>query len=71
MSAKRCQRCGEVVEFDTASNEDSSVMQLLELVDGALEVVALWNATSPAQKKWQANWIKKAKEVGASFDDGF
>ena len=71
MSVKRCPRCNEVVEFDAASNEDSSAMQLLELVDGALEVVALWKATSPDQKKWQANWIKKAKEMGASFDDDY
>lgn len=71
MSAKRCPRCNEVVEFnvgiDMAGKEDSGSVQLLELVDGALDVVALWNATSPAQKKWQANWIKKAKELGASF----
>ena len=71
-NAKRCPRCNEVIDFNVDhGEEDTSVVQLLELVDGALEIVALWKAESPAQKEWQANWIKKAKEMGVSFDDDF
>ena len=72
MTAKRCPRCNEVVGINVDyGKEYSSLFQLLELVDGALEIVALWKAESPAQKRWQAAWIKKAKEMGASFDDDF
>jgi len=58
MQAKRCPRCNEVVGFDVAeSPNDTQAMKLLELVDGALEVIAIWKAESPAQKQWQQEWI--------------
>ena len=68
MQAKGCPRCNEVVEFDQAEDYDSGSVQLLELVDGALEIVAIWKAESHAQKQWQQEWIRKAKKLGASFD---
>lgn len=39
---------------------------LLELVDGAYEIVELFNPKSPAQKSWKENWLEKAKKLGAS-----
>lgn len=37
----------------------------LELVDGAYEIVELSKAETPAQKKWKANWLAKARSLGA------
>jgi len=53
-----CWQCENETEF--------AVLQ--ELVDGCYSVVALWNAQTPAQLKWQQEWLKKALMVGASAD---
>jgi hypothetical protein len=37
----------------------------VELIDGAYEIVELWRAEFPSQKKWQKAWLKKARELGA------
>lgn len=38
----------------------------IELIDGAYEIVELSKAETPAQKKWKAGWLAKAKELGAN-----
>lgn len=38
----------------------------VELIDGAYDVVELWQAESPAQVAWKAAWLAKAKELGAT-----
>lgn len=40
--------------------------ELVELVDGAYEIVELFNATSPAQIEWKRAWLEKARKHGAS-----
>lgn len=37
--------------------------ELSELVDGYYEVVELYKPSSPAQKKWKEEWLKKAKRL--------
>jgi len=51
-----------------ACNVHEKRMELLSLVDGAYEIVYLYDAKSPDQKKWKEKWLKKAKELGARFD---
>jgi len=41
----------------------------LTLVDGAMEVVALFGANGiQSQKHWAKEWTEKAAKLGASFD---
>ncbi len=42
---------------------------LLELVDGAYELVELYKPESPAQEAWKRNWLEKARKAGAGPDD--
>jgi hypothetical protein len=37
--------------------------RLMELVDGATEVVEIFPCTSPAQCKWKIEWMQKASEA--------
>jgi len=36
------------------------------LIDGVYELVEIFDAKYPAQKKWKEDWLKKAREHGAS-----
>jgi hypothetical protein len=38
---------------------------LLELIDGAYEIVELWPALTPAQKIWKRRWLAEARNCGA------
>ena len=38
---------------------------LLELVDGAYEIVELFKPDSPAAESWRRNWLDKARKAGA------
>jgi hypothetical protein len=42
---------------------------LLELVDGAYELVFVYKPSSPAQEAWKRNWLEKARRAGAGPDD--
>jgi hypothetical protein len=42
---------------------------LLELVDGAYELVFLYRPSSPAQEAWKRDWLEKARKAGAGPDD--
>ncbi len=41
--------------------EENSV--LLELVDAAEDIIELYDAKTPAQKKWKTEWLKKARNI--------
>ena len=34
-----------------------------ELLDGCYDIIEIYNATTPAQKEWKKNWLKKAKNA--------
>ncbi len=38
---------------------------LLELVDGAYELVEVYKPESPAQEVWKRTWLEKAGKAGA------
>lgn len=38
----------------------------LELLDGAYDIIEIWNAATPAQIEWKKNWLVKARELGAN-----
>jgi len=38
---------------------------LLELVDGAYELMEVYKPESPAQEAWKRNWLEKARRAGA------
>lgn len=38
---------------------------LLELVDGAYDIIELWKPETPAQIEWRRAWMEKARELGA------
>ena len=40
--------------------------ELVELVDGAYEIVEIFNATTQAQIEWKRAWLEKARKHGAS-----
>lgn len=42
--------------------------EMLSLIDGAYDIVELYKAKSPAQKKWKQEWLKKARKFGAGSD---
>ena len=37
--------------------------ELSELVDGAYNIVELWDAETKAQKDWQRRWLEKARKL--------
>ena len=41
---------------------------LLELVDGAYELVEVYKPDSPAAEAWRRNWLEKARKAGAGPD---
>ena len=45
--------------FETISPQDWS---LLELVDGAYNIVELFKPQSPTQEAWRKNWLNSAKK---------
>ena len=52
-----------------AEQQAKTIQELLTLVDGAMEVVALFGANgSPSQKEWAKEWTEKAAKLGAGFD---
>ena len=38
---------------------------LVELIDGAYDIIEIWKAESPAQISWKKAWMAKARELGA------
>ena len=51
-------------------NEAASLLHvnhdLVELVDGAYDIVEIWAAESPAQIAWKKAWMAKARKLGAN-----
>jgi hypothetical protein len=41
------------------------LQRMLELLDGAYDVVEIWEPQSPSQVKWRQEWLVAAKECGA------
>ena len=39
---------------------------MMELIDGAYDIIQLFVAESPSQKVWKERWLAKARELGAS-----
>lgn len=37
----------------------------IALVDGAWEIVEMFQPKSPAQEAWKREWMRRAREVGA------
>jgi len=42
--------------------------EMLGLIDGCIEIVEIWKATTPAQIAWKKQWIERALAVGATRD---
>lgn len=38
---------------------------LVELIDGAYDIIEIWKAESPSQVAWKKAWMAKARELGA------
>lgn len=38
---------------------------LVELINGAYDIIEIWKAESPAQISWKKAWMAKARELGA------
>lgn len=51
---------------DPIAQLQSRAEHLLELVDGAYDLVEIYHASSPAQIQWKKNWLAKAKSLGAN-----
>ena len=47
-------------------SKDDIPRELFALVDGAFEIVEMYDAVSPAQKKWKKIWLETARSFGAS-----
>lgn len=45
------------------SNQPS--VALVELIDGAYDIIEIWKAEAPAQIAWKKAWMAKARELGA------
>lgn len=46
-----------------SSKKDVAV---IELLDGAYDIIETWAAESPSQKAWKNIWLAKARELGAN-----
>lgn len=41
------------------------ILALRDLLDGTYDIVELWDAITPAQKKWKEEWLALARKHGA------
>jgi hypothetical protein len=51
-------------------DEKTRENRAVSLVDGAYDVVELWEPTNPAQKKWKRDWLRGAWALGANSAGG-
>jgi hypothetical protein len=54
---------GEYVLYEDAEKIIKENKILLELVDGATEIVELFKTKSQAQIKWKKDWLKKSRKI--------
>lgn len=58
--------------MESSSREEmkQTIAELLSLVDGAVEVVALFGHRSdvPSQKKWSKDWLEGAAKYGCTIE---
>lgn len=46
----------------------TNLARYITLIDGAYDIVELWDAKTPAQKEWKEGWLREAQELGAEPD---
>jgi hypothetical protein len=56
----KCRQYEKAEQKSRSSKEEN--ITLLELVDGAYDVIELYDAKTPAQKKWKNDWLEKARK---------
>lgn len=44
----------------------SHIVEMMELLDGAYDIVELWKPEFPTQVEWKTNWLKNAQACGAT-----
>lgn len=55
----------DAIEQDQAKRRtiEQERMMLLELVDGVVEIIEIYQPGSPAQEKWKRDWLQKAWSI--------
>jgi hypothetical protein len=48
------------------AERDKEIDRLRSLVDGAVDIVELWQAKTPSQIKWRADWLAGARDAVGS-----
>ena len=44
----------------------SDTVKMMELIDGAYDIVELWQVEGPGQALWRDDWLNRARECGAN-----
>lgn len=59
--------CKEAVNWyeNHQMNNLQMISQYFALIDGAYDIIELWDAKSVGQKEWKENWLKEAEKLGA------
>jgi len=57
-----------VAELNSDINTDENCMEMRSLLDGAIEIIAIWKPQSPSQEQWKKDWLEKAKKHGAEIE---
>lgn len=53
---------GSITNIKDAMRE---ILALRDLLDGAYDIVEIWAAITPAQKKWKEEWLALSRKHGA------
>lgn len=50
--------------MSTSKTKRFDNQKALSLLDGVYEIVELWKAESPSQKKWKSDWLRDVRMLG-------
>lgn len=51
---------------EIAARADAEIDRLRSLIDGAMDIVEIWQAESPSQKLWRRDWLAGARDAVGS-----
>jgi hypothetical protein len=52
-----------MTEYVKVKDLKTNMVKLIELIDGAMEIVETYGCSSPAQIQWKKQWLEKANAV--------
>lgn len=62
-NGRDCARHGQLKRSCSICEMEAEISELRTLVDGAMDVIEIYKPQGPAQTRWQAEWMLRAREA--------